>query len=422
MLPRPDSLTLSRYLQSAAETIQKQVDRGLPPEVVQSLRQSMIVVTRVAQQLERWDCATDWDARAEAEALDDAEARLSAARAKRAELAPDRPRRLERSIEAVAVADYLRGHPMGGEDTCVTEAKLLPGGRCKLTALVHQTGAKDLPAVFILRQDWQGGATDTTVAGEFELLKRVADGGVRAPRPLLLETDPAALGAPFILIERMPGKLPGSLFKPPRSPELALQLAEQMGRLHSLPVARFDGVAPRAALDRETLSASLDEFRATQSAIGIRSRLVERAIGWLGEHLDRAGEVVVLTHNDLGFHNILTEGDELTAILDWELAALGHPAADLGYVKPFVDRMAPWAEFVARYHAAGGWPIETETLRFHTVWNAVRLYGLIMQARAALTSGKVAEMEIAFACADSTMLLLHALGRELAEAGALWTA
>ena len=120
-----------------------------------------------------------------------------------------------------------------------------------------------------------------------------------------------------------------------------------------------------------------------------------------------------LTHNDLGFHNFLTDGDELTAILDWELAELGHPAADLGYVKPFVELMVSWPEFIDRYESAGGWLVEPATLRFHTIWNAIRLYELIMQARAALAEGLVRDVEITYACADATMRLLQALGGEL---------
>ena len=73
------------------------------------------------------------------------------------------------------------------------------------------------------------------------------------------------------------------------------------------------------------------------------------------------------------------------------------------------------AEFVSRYEAAGGRNVEPTTLRFHTVWNAVRLYGLIMQARAALAAGVVRDVEITYACADATMRLLRALGGELRE-------
>ena len=73
-----------------------------------------------------------------------------------------------------------------------------------------------------------------------------------------------------------------------------------------------------------------------------------------------------------------TEGENVTAVLDWELAAIGHPASDLGYVMHFVTKVMRWDECIGCYEAAGGARIDPETVRFHSVWNAVRLYGLIM--------------------------------------------
>ena len=66
----------------------------------------------------------------------------------------------------------------------------------------------------------------------------------------------------------------------------------------------------------------------------------------------------------------------------------------------------------------GEW-LDPRELRFHTVWSAVRLYGLIMQARAALTQGIVNDVEITFACADNIMLLFLGLAQELQAADAL---
>ena len=86
---------------------------------------------------------------------------------------------------------------------------------------------------------------------------------------------------------------------------------------------------------------------------------------------------------------------------------------DLGYIKHFVDKVVPWETFIAHYVAAGGASIAKETIRFHAIWNAVRLYGLIMQARHNLELGRVNDMEITYACADNVMLLIAFLGQEL---------
>jgi aminoglycoside phosphotransferase (APT) family kinase protein len=413
VLPAPDPQTLSTYLLNAAEAIHRQINGGLQGDAATRLTECATIVARVAQQLSAGSNAPNRDFGAQLAALTAAEATFAQAESQRSVTGKQAATGLERRIDARAIETYLRAHSLGGASLQVADARLISGGRCKTTGLVVQNGGRQLPREFIFRQDWQGGATDTTVAGEFTLLECVCAANICAPRPLLLEKGSTNVGPPFILLERLPGKIAGSLFTPPLSSALALQLAEQMGRLHSLPQENFRDVVPDGTKSPEQRYEMLDAFRQTHAKIGIRSCIIDTAIEWLGKHLGDVGAALCLTHNDLGFHNFLTEGEHLTAILDWELAALGHPAADLGYVKPFVELMLPWRDFVLRYQQAGGWRVDPRVLRFHTIWNAVRLYGLIMQARAALVSGHVSDVEITYACADQTMRLLLALGGEL---------
>jgi aminoglycoside phosphotransferase (APT) family kinase protein len=419
MLPKFDDSTLGSYLLSVANSIHEQVNTGFPVDSTARLRECAAIVARVAQQLADRTSTGDWDARAEAKAVLASEPEFAEAEAMRAKsgLLP-KPASVRR-IDSKALESYLQHHPLGGRNLKLRDARLLPGGRCKLTALVTQDGAAALPPTFILRQDWQGGATDTSVTAEYALLERVSAAGICAPRPLLREAEPGALGEPFILLERMPGSISGSLFTPPRSRQLGLQLAAQMAGLHRLEIQQFRGLVPENVSRPEVLARGVRDFGEMQSSIGMKSRLIDRSIDWLAHHLPDAGTASCLTHNDLGFHNFLVEGETLSAVLDWELAALGHPAADLGYVRPFVALMLPWQDFVDAYQAGGGWAVEPASLRFHTIWNAVRLYGLIMQARSALARGLVDDVEITFACSDALMLLFFGLAAELRDADAL---
>ena len=414
MLPAPDNRTLAAYLLSVAESIHEQLNRGLGGDAPARLAECATIAARVAQQLDD-AAAPAAEFRAECAALAEAEREFEDAERRRAASGTAPPTGVQRSIDARAVEAYLRAQPLGGPEVEVTEARLLSGGRQKSTALVLLRGSKGLPPECILRQDWQGGTVGKTVVDEFALLERISRADIRAPRPLLLEPGHSGVGEPFILLERLQGRLSGSLFTPPRSAALARELAVQMGRLHALAAAEFRGLVPdgtRTSAQRRELLAG---FRRMHGSIGLRSRIVEAAIDWLDAHLEDAGSALCLTHNDIGFHNILVDGERLTALLDWELAELGHPAADLGYVKPFVQLMLPWSRFLEEYQDAGGWRVEPRELRFHTIWNAVRLYELVMQARAALASGRLSDIEISFACADATMRLLHALGNELQD-------
>jgi aminoglycoside phosphotransferase (APT) family kinase protein len=409
MLPSANDKTLSRYLLSAAHTIRLQIASGFDGDAIARLTETAAIVARVAQQIEQRGTATG-DARAEYDAIRAAQAEFEEFGVASA---PAFASAGARSVDAERIEAFLRNHSLGGPGITVTGARLLAGGRCKITALIELTGAVALPASLVLRQDWAGGATDTTVAAEYALLAKLSDRGVRVPKPLLVENGEAALGSPFILVEWIAGRVEGGLYDPPPSRSLMLQLADQLGRIHAMPLAEvaplFVHLPPQTAAD----PAEVEAFAELHARVGLRSTLVDAAIAWLRANIALAGSDLSLIHNDFGFHNTLVEGDRLTAVLDWELARIGHPASDLGYIKHFVGKVVPWEEFISHYVAAGGFAIPAETIRFHAVWNAVRLYGLIMQARHNIELGRVNDMEITYACADNVMLLIAFLGQEL---------
>ena len=61
-----------------------------------------------------------------------------------------------------------------------------------------------------------------------------------------------------------------------------------------------------------------------------------------------------LVHGDYNFHNLLFDGDRLSAVLDWELSHVGHPAEDLGYIKQTAEQSVAWEDFMAAYRDEGG--------------------------------------------------------------------
>lgn len=321
----------------------------------------------------------------------------------------------ERRFENDKLEAYLRRHSCGGHTTRVTESRLLMNGRSKLTALVGQEGAAMLPDYFVLRQDWGGGGVQgTTVVTEFSLLRALADAGLKVPKPLLLEPSADVLGAPFMLVTRMGGTAQGTYFDPPPLSSVATQMAEQLARLHSLPLLLVE----ESGLRREATTAAgrlegVNEFRRIHEQWGPREPLVEIALEWLEANCQQIDGALALIHNDLGSHNLLVDGDSLVAILDWELAAIGNPAADLGYARHWLTRLMPWEEFMSAYHGAGGPRIDRLTLDFYSVWSRIRLYSMLLQARAGIAARVIHDMEITGICADSVPRLLANLGDDL---------
>jgi aminoglycoside phosphotransferase (APT) family kinase protein len=59
---------------------------------------------------------------------------------------------------------------------------------------------------------------------------------------------------------------------------------------------------------------------------------MDRLIAWLGEHMPAKDETAVV-HGDYRIGNTILHSSEprIIAVLDWELATLGHPISDLAY-------------------------------------------------------------------------------------------
>ena len=67
-----------------------------------------------------------------------------------------------------------------------------------------------------------------------------------------------------------------------------------------------------------------------------------------------------LLQGDFGFHNMLVEGGRVTALVDWEAAAIGPAARELAAACNAVNALMPWADFVDAYAGAGGSADDTD--------------------------------------------------------------
>jgi aminoglycoside phosphotransferase (APT) family kinase protein len=100
--------------------------------------------------------------------------------------------------------------------------------------------------------------------------------------------------------------------------------------------------------------------------------------------------VHALVHGDFRIGNMLFGEDGLRAVLDWELAHVGDPMEDLGFIcvrscrfggsKP-VGGIGEREEFFAAYEAAGGGAVDPERVRWWEVFGNLR-WGVICLSQA----------------------------------------
>jgi aminoglycoside phosphotransferase (APT) family kinase protein len=152
----------------------------------------------------------------------------------------------------------------------------------------------------------------------------VAALGYPAPRVLLASADPAILGGPFLVMERLPGR---PLLDAQRL-GIASVLVEMQLRLHALDAEVLlqalerDGV-PRSAI---TLEGHLDglERRIASGLEGLKP-----AMRWLSDRPPPADGRRVICHGDFHPQNILVAAGRVTGVIDWPNVVVADPAYDV---------------------------------------------------------------------------------------------
>jgi aminoglycoside phosphotransferase (APT) family kinase protein len=156
------------------------------------------------------------------------------------------------------------------------------------------------------------------------------DAGLPSPRVLHVLTPEDDLGTGFIMV-RVDGEtiarriLREQEFADAR-PKLARQLGVVLAGIHGLPHAQLP------ELRRMTAAKELDEFERDYRSLNWPKPVFELALRWLRENDPGPPPEVTLVHGDFRNGNLVIGPDGVRAVLDWELAHLGDPMEDLGWI------------------------------------------------------------------------------------------
>ena len=177
---------------------------------------------------------------------------------------------------------------------------------------------------------------------------RALVGAARVPRVLAVCDDEAVIGAPFYLMEKVDGhvvtsQLPEALDSPEERRRASEELVDALVEVHAADweAAGLEGFGkPTGYLERQLWRfGGLWEHNRTRDVPA-----VERVGGWLADNLPPSGPATVV-HGDFRLGNVMYGREapaRVQAILDWEMATIGDPLADVGYLCAlWVDRSDP---------------------------------------------------------------------------------
>jgi aminoglycoside phosphotransferase (APT) family kinase protein len=309
------------------------------------------------------------------------------------------------NLSETTLLDYLR-RKLDNPQLTISDYRQLSGGRTRKTVAFCQQGIAGWPQQLVVQCDPPVGYhIFPGVSSQYPALEYFQRSGkLLAPKPYLLELDAQPLGTPFMITERMPGSPPtqGINFfaPPPPSEALALDLARQMGALHSLsiePLAQSVPIMlPASTGEGADWPADLDKLIAS---IAERthgpSLTLSAALAWMRRNVDCVRDTRTLVHGDMMQQNLLTEGEKLTGILDWEAIRIGHPGEDLGYARPMVEQMTTWEKFMAAYREGGGPEFSAAEADYFTLRAYILMLTLIAGSRNAFEEGRVDDIRAA---------------------------
>jgi aminoglycoside phosphotransferase (APT) family kinase protein len=233
-------------------------------------------------------------------------------------------------LDVTALGRYLGRHLDG--DWGRLAIRQYQGGQSNPTYLLEAGSAR-----YVLRKQPPGPLLPKAhqIDREFRIMTALQGTAVPVPRMLHYARDPTIVGTPFYVMEHVRGRTVDDL----RMTALARgdratageALMRTLAVLHgldwgSLGLADF---GPADGYARRQLERWGRQYASSRTSdIPAMNRLGD----WLATSLP-AEERATIVHGDYRIGNVILDCDRphIAAVLDWELATIGHPLADLAY-------------------------------------------------------------------------------------------
>lgn len=231
------------------------------------------------------------------------------------------------------VSRFFAENVPGGDQELRFE--LLSGGRSNLT---YKVIAPD--RVWVMRRPPLGHVLPTAhdMAREYRVLTGLNNTDVPAPRTYALCEDPEVNEYPFYVMDHKEGVVIGETLPdgyattPEERRRMSLALVDALVKLHAVDyeaVGLGDFGRPQGYLERQVRRWSEQWERSKTRELPEVDELIRRLNAALPE-----SPAPAIVHGDYRFGNMMLNPDDpgkVEAILDWEMATLGDPLADLGY-------------------------------------------------------------------------------------------
>ncbi len=304
----------------------------------------------------------------------------------------------QQTRDATNVADVAGrlGAALGGR---VVSVRRLSGGASRFTSAVDlETSTGDLRALILQEVRGTVSTRPSAVETEAGLLRAARTAGVPVPG-VVAAGSADGLPQGWLVLERLEGEtIPRRILRDEGLPAMAPRLTEQTARalaaVHTVDPASLHGL-PEADPLRDPLEV-LDTLHEVRPVL-------ELGVRWLAHDPPRSEESVVV-HGDFRMGNFLVDDGGLRAVLDWELAHLGDPAEDIGWLcarswrfggPGRVGGFGDLDAFLTTYAAASGRTVDVDRVRWWEAYATVKWAVICLLQASTHLSGAARSVELA---------------------------
>jgi aminoglycoside phosphotransferase (APT) family kinase protein len=233
-------------------------------------------------------------------------------------------------FDEAALERYLAGRLPGFAGPCAV--RQFQGGQSNPTFHLQAASGQ-----YVLRKKPPGPLLPSAhaVDREYRILGALRNSGVPVPIVHLLCDDESVIGTIFFVMDYQPGRVFPDRALPGVAPADRAAIYGDMGRV----LALLHGVDWRQAglegfgRPENYIGRQIDRW--SKQYVGARvgeEPAMDRLTAWLKTHAPVPDETAI-AHGDYRLGNLIIHPNEprVVAVLDWELATLGHPLADLAY-------------------------------------------------------------------------------------------
>jgi aminoglycoside phosphotransferase (APT) family kinase protein len=257
------------------------------------------------------------------------------------------------------LADDLSGLLEGAE---ITDLARLSGGASRETWRFHADGLDR-----VVQRQRAGDERDMMV--EAAVVSAAGEAGV--PVPALLCADRGADGVASMIVEAIDGETIARKIQrddeyQAARPQLAGQFGTALAAIHRIDIA---AVPQLEQLDQVV------RYTEIMDTLGQPYPMLELVRRWLIEHRPDEVEPCVV-HGDFRLGNMIIGPDGLRSVIDWELAHIGDPMEDLGWLcvkawrfgqAPPVAGLGGYDELFEAYESGGGRSVDPDVVRWWEV-------------------------------------------------------